>query len=181
MTDAAWAVLTEHHNRLKERLAAAKDQVGEHATGEYKLDSGVAPEVNTAVDADKLQILNEELLATPEGFETNRKLAASSPSAARRSVRSTAGINWAHAEALAFASLLERGDPAAAHRPGHRARHVQPAPPGPARREDRPRAQRDPAPAGRARDDGAAQQPAVGDGLHRLRVRLLDRRRRRRS
>ena len=111
MTDASWAVLTEHHNRIKERLAAAKDRVGEHATGEYKLDSGVAPEVNTAVDAERLQILNEELLATPEDFEINRKLAGQLAERRKAFGEEHAGINWAHAESLAFATLLGEGIP----------------------------------------------------------------------
>jgi 2-oxoglutarate dehydrogenase E1 component len=111
MQDASWALLTEHLNHLKGRLAAAKDHVGEHATGEYKLDSGVAPEVNTAVDEEKLQILNEELLATPEGFEVNRKLAGQLAERRKAFGPERAGINWAHAEALAFATLLGEGIP----------------------------------------------------------------------
>jgi 2-oxoglutarate dehydrogenase E1 component len=111
MADASWAVLAEHHDRLKERLAAAKDHVGEHATGEYRLDSGVAPEVNTAVDAEKLQILNEELLAVPEGFDMNRKLANQLGERRKAFGPEHAGINWAHAESLAFASLLSEGIP----------------------------------------------------------------------
>jgi 2-oxoglutarate decarboxylase len=111
MADASWALLTEHLNRLKERLAAAKDHVGEHATGEYKLDSRLATEVNTAVDEDKLQILNEELLATPEGFEVNRKLATQLAERRKAFGPERAGINWAHAEALAFATLLNEGIP----------------------------------------------------------------------
>jgi multifunctional 2-oxoglutarate metabolism enzyme len=111
MADASWALLTEHLNRLKGRLAAAKDHTGEHATGEYKLDSGVAPEVNTAVDEEKLQILNEELLATPEGFEVNRKLAGQLAERRKAFGPERAGINWSHAEALAFATLLNEGIP----------------------------------------------------------------------
>jgi 2-oxoglutarate dehydrogenase E1 component len=111
MADASWSVLTEHHNRLKARLAAAKDHVGEHATGEYRLDNGVAPEVNTAVDAEKLQILNEELLSLPEGFEVNRKLGNQLAERRKAFGPEHAGINWAHAEALAFASLLSEGIP----------------------------------------------------------------------
>jgi multifunctional 2-oxoglutarate metabolism enzyme len=111
MADSSWAALAEHHERLKERLAAAKEHVGEHATGEYRLDSGAAPEVNTAVDADKLQILNEELLAVPEGFDINRKLANQLAERRKAFGPEHAGINWAHAEALAFASLLTEGIP----------------------------------------------------------------------
>ncbi|HWE58894.1 MAG TPA: multifunctional oxoglutarate decarboxylase/oxoglutarate dehydrogenase thiamine pyrophosphate-binding subunit/dihydrolipoyllysine-residue succinyltransferase subunit [Solirubrobacteraceae bacterium] len=111
MADAAWALLTDHHNRLKDRLAAAREHVGEHATGEYKLDSGIAREVNTAVDEEKLQILNEELLAVPEGFEINRKLANQLGERRKAFGPEHGGINWAHAEALAFATLLNEGIP----------------------------------------------------------------------
>ncbi len=111
MSDASWAELTNHHNRLKERLAAAKEHVGEHLTGEYRLDSGIVPEVNTAVDAEQLRILNEELLSTPEGFEVNRKLANQLAERRKAFGPERAGINWAHAEALAFASLLSEGIP----------------------------------------------------------------------
>ncbi len=111
LADASWALLTEHHNRLKERLAAARDHVGEHATGEYKVDSAVAHEVNTAVDEEKLRILNEELLAVPEDFEVNRKLAGQLAERRKAFGPERGGINWAHAEALAFASLLNEGIP----------------------------------------------------------------------
>ena len=66
-----------------------------------------------------------------------------------------------------------RRRPHPAHRPGHRARHLLPPPPRPARREHRPRVHADAAP---ERGEGAvraAQQPALGDRLPRLRVRLL--------
>ncbi|MDE3131441.1 MAG: multifunctional oxoglutarate decarboxylase/oxoglutarate dehydrogenase thiamine pyrophosphate-binding subunit/dihydrolipoyllysine-residue succinyltransferase subunit, partial [Acidobacteriota bacterium] len=111
MSDASWALLTRDHDSLKERLAAAKDHAVEQATGEYKLDSAAASEVNTAVAVDKLQILNEELLAIPEGFEINRKLGAQLAERRKAFGPEHAGINWAHAEALAFATLLGEGIP----------------------------------------------------------------------
>ena len=46
-------------------------------------------------------------------------------------------LDWAAAEALAFASLAARGHSRAAERPGHRARHVQPAARRAARRRER--------------------------------------------
>ena len=68
----------------------------------------------------------------------------------------------------------DRGHAGPPDRPGLRARHVLPAPPRAARRQDRPADLADPEPAGRAGADGAAQLAAVGDRLPRLRVRLLD-------
>ena len=60
----------------------------------------------------------------------------------------------------------------AAHGPGHRARHVQPAPRRAARRQDRRALQPAPAPARRERPVRAPQQPALRAGVHGLRVRL---------
>ncbi|MEW6637419.1 MAG: 2-oxoglutarate dehydrogenase E1 component, partial [Actinomycetota bacterium] len=59
----------------------------------------------TAVPAERLEALNEAMLERPEGFHPNRKL--------ERLFQKNRGdldrIDWAHAEALAFASLLEDG------------------------------------------------------------------------
>ncbi|CAA9468571.1 MAG: 2-oxoglutarate dehydrogenase E1 component, partial [uncultured Solirubrobacteraceae bacterium] len=68
-----------------------------------------------------------------------------------------------------------RGHAGAPDRPGRRARHLLPAPPRPARLQDRAAHRADPGAAGRDRADGAAQLPALGDRLPRLRVRLCDR------
>jgi 2-oxoglutarate decarboxylase len=73
MTDEVWETLTEEHHKLKERIAAAREV--EHATGEYQLDRTPSPEVKTAVSADRLRLLNEELLAVPDGFTVHPKLA----------------------------------------------------------------------------------------------------------
>jgi 2-oxoglutarate dehydrogenase E1 component len=66
-------------------------------------------EVVTAVAADRLRGLNEELLATPERFTVHPKLAKQLE---RRRERLEQGeIDWGHSEALAFASLLVEGIP----------------------------------------------------------------------
>ncbi|HET6885435.1 MAG TPA: 2-oxoglutarate dehydrogenase E1 component, partial [Rubrobacteraceae bacterium] len=62
----------------------------------------------TAVQAGRLEALNEAMLERPEGWHPNEKL--------ERQFRKNRaelddGIDWAHAEALAFASLLEDGVP----------------------------------------------------------------------
>ena len=66
----------------------------------------------------------------------------------------------------------DRRHAAAADRPGHRARHLQPAPHGAPRRQDGPDRLPDPEPARRARAARAPQQPAVRARMHGLRVRL---------
>ncbi len=108
MTDAVWEVLTDRHSELKERIAHAKEV--EHATGEYQLDRTPSPEVKTAVALDRLTVLNEELLSVPDGFTVHPKLVKQLEQR-REAVESGHGINWAHAEALAFASLLTEGIP----------------------------------------------------------------------
>jgi 2-oxoglutarate dehydrogenase E1 component len=70
-------------------------------------DTGAA--VVTAVPAERLRELNEQLLAIPEGFTLNPKLARQLER--RREAMVEGGIDWGHAEALAFASLLEDGIP----------------------------------------------------------------------
>jgi 2-oxoglutarate decarboxylase len=113
MTDQVWTVLTEDHQELKERIAAAKEV--RHATGEYQLDRTPSPEVRTAVSADRLQVLNEELLSVPDGFTVHPKLVKQFEQ--RRAAlqasgeASKGGILWAHAESLAFAALLTEGIP----------------------------------------------------------------------
>ena len=111
MTDAVWSRLADAHDELKARIASAKDDV-EHATGEYQLDRTPSPEVSTAVSLDQLQVLNEELLSVPDGFTVHPKLIKQLQQ--RRDAFEDAakpGIFWAHAEALAFASLLTEGVP----------------------------------------------------------------------
>ncbi len=109
-----WDNLTILHQRLKAKIAAAAEHEGEeHTTGEYQLDRSPSPEVDTAVPAARLRELGEQLLRAPEGFTVHPKLvkqlerrhealAAENPSVP---------IDWAHAEALAFASLLTEGIP----------------------------------------------------------------------
>ncbi len=108
MTDGVWEVLTAAHQQLKERIAAAGDF--DQPTGEYLLDRTPSPEVNTAVAHDKLALLNEHLLSLPEGFTVHPKLARQLDQR-REAINGESGVIWAHAEALAFASLLTEGIP----------------------------------------------------------------------
>jgi 2-oxoglutarate decarboxylase len=110
MTDEVWTVLTEQHQKLKAQVAAAQEQQIEQATGEYQLDRTASPEVRTAVPADRLGLLNEELLSVPDGFTIHPKLVKQLQQR-RDALGPDGGIVWAHAESLAFASLLTEGIP----------------------------------------------------------------------
>jgi 2-oxoglutarate dehydrogenase E1 component len=65
----------------------------------------------TAVPAERLAELNKALLERPEGFTPNSKLDRLMQKSRGEMNGSGGGIDWAHAEALAFASLLEDGTP----------------------------------------------------------------------
>src|SRR5213596_2657011 len=64
-------------------------------------------EPDTAVAAPLVTSLNEQLLQVPAGFTVNPKLKRQLER--RRPALGEGGIDWAHAEALAFASLLGEG------------------------------------------------------------------------
>jgi 2-oxoglutarate dehydrogenase E1 component len=109
-----WDNLTLLHQRLKSKIAAATEHGGAHSTGEYQLDRSPSPEVETAVPADRLRELGEKLLMTPDGFTVHPKLVKQLER--RREALldgdpAPAAIDWSHAEALAFASLLTEGTP----------------------------------------------------------------------
>jgi 2-oxoglutarate dehydrogenase E1 component len=109
-----WDNLTLLHQRLKAKIADACEHGEEQSTGEYQLDRSPSPDVETAVPAAKLRELGQQLLAVPEGFTVHPKLVKQLER--RREVLedpdpTVHGVDWAHAEALGFASLLTEGTP----------------------------------------------------------------------
>ena len=175
MAQKAYKRLADAHADLKHAIAEGHDDDDDEG-----LDRSASPEPKTTVSAETLRSLNEQLLRVPEGFEVHRKL---KPQFERRreTLGEEGGIDWAQAEALAFSSLLVQGVPIRftgqdvergtfSHR--HLVLHD-------AKTGDKHTP--DPEPAERQRAVRAPQQPALGDGLRRLRVRLLARRRPRRS
>jgi 2-oxoglutarate decarboxylase len=123
-----WDNLTLLHQRLKTRItAAAEHGAVEQSTGEYQLDRRPSPDVSTAVPAARVRELGLELLRTPDSFTVHPKLVKQlerrrealeqhgAPGAGATDGTDTdkapARIDWAHAEALAFASLLTEGTP----------------------------------------------------------------------
>src|SRR5215218_3506018 len=106
-----WDRLTALHQDLKAQIKAASDAGAvEQATGEYQLDRSPSPEPATAVPTERLRELNEELLTFPEGFTVHPKL-IKQLERRRTAVGPDGGIDWAHAESLAYASLLTEGIP----------------------------------------------------------------------
>ena len=64
--------------------------------------------VETAIRAEQLVALNEQLLAWPTGFSAHPRL-AKQLERRRDAMGEEGGIDWGHAESLAFASLLAEG------------------------------------------------------------------------
>ena len=64
----------------------------------------------TAVDTDTLAALNDQLLTYPEGFAVHPKLKRQLERR-RTTMGPEGGIDWGHAESLAFATLLSEGVP----------------------------------------------------------------------
>jgi 2-oxoglutarate dehydrogenase E1 component len=76
---------------------------------EHRLPAGTRTAVHTAVSADRLRELNEQLLRVPDWFTPHPKLMKQLER--RRETLDDGGIDWGQAEALAYASLLVDGIP----------------------------------------------------------------------
>ena len=101
---SAYARVADAHAELKESIAGPPD------TGQHELDHTMSREPRTTLPEDLLRSLNEQIGRVPEGFSVHRKLR---PFLEKRKAAAGEGgvVDWAHAEALAFASLLALGVP----------------------------------------------------------------------
>jgi len=104
MAAAAYQALTDAHAELKESMAHPA-----HDTAEHQLDRTASQEPQTTVPADQLRSLNEQLLKLPDGFNLHRKLKPQLEK--RRNALDEGNVDWAQAEELAWASLLQQGVP----------------------------------------------------------------------
>ncbi len=104
MAEEAYAKVGEAHEELKRSMG------GPPETGEMELDRTMSREPRTTVAEDTLRSVGEQLLRVPDDFSVHRKL---KPFLERRRAvfEEDATVDWAHAEALAFASLLALGVP----------------------------------------------------------------------
>jgi 2-oxoglutarate dehydrogenase E1 component len=95
---------------LKQAHEALKATFGTPpAQGEGKIPYSTGDGVVTAVAADRLRALNDELLRVPEHFTVHPKLKGQLER--RLQTIEEGGIDWGQAEALAFGSLLVEGIP----------------------------------------------------------------------
>ncbi|GIW51936.1 MAG: alpha-ketoglutarate decarboxylase [Gemmatimonadales bacterium] len=109
---------------MRERVERELNEIREAVKGEPPVEARVSEsallrqsgqfaaehEPETRVGADLLRELNEELLRVPDGFKVNPKLRRQLERR-REAVANGGRLDWAHAEALAFASLLVEGIP----------------------------------------------------------------------
>jgi 2-oxoglutarate dehydrogenase E1 component len=93
--------LSEHHGHIPKEEEEPEPQAEPPAT---------VRGIGTAVSEDQLRALNEQLLQVPEGFTPHPKL-WQQLERRREAMGEGGGIDWGHAEALAFASLLADGTP----------------------------------------------------------------------
>jgi 2-oxoglutarate decarboxylase len=100
----AYDAVAKAHAELKDTMAGPPD------TGSLEVDTTMSREPKTTLPADLLRSLNEQLITVPEDFNVHRKL---KPFLKKRVDAFEAGgkVDWAHAEALAYASLLALGVP----------------------------------------------------------------------
>jgi 2-oxoglutarate dehydrogenase E1 component len=106
-----WDNLTLLHQRLKTKIETAAEDTNKQPTGEYELDRTPSPDVDTAVPAARLRELGDALLHVPDGFTVHPKLVKQLERRVEALHGEASAIDWAHAEALAFASLLTEGTP----------------------------------------------------------------------
>jgi 2-oxoglutarate decarboxylase len=93
------------------RKGGTESPEGELDRGSEQLPPEEVDEPTTAVSAEVLRRLNAELHHVPEGFSVNPKLGKQLERDVGALEGSASHVDWAHAESLAFASLLVDGTP----------------------------------------------------------------------
>jgi 2-oxoglutarate decarboxylase len=100
------------YQHLADIQQAFKANIGQAMAQEHTKSTDRSPgtETETAVPAELLKALNEQLLTWPEGFTVNPKL-LKQLERRRNAIGPEGGIDWGHAEVLALAALLVEGVP----------------------------------------------------------------------
>jgi 2-oxoglutarate dehydrogenase E1 component len=105
--DAAERAVAERLQGIHAAMSHGGDPVAHDTPGEHDVPT-VPPMSDTAVRADALIALNEQLLQYPSDFHPHPRL-AKQLERRRDAVGEAGGIDWGHAEALAFGSLIRAG------------------------------------------------------------------------
>ncbi len=92
---------------LRAKIEAGEFEDPTITGGTGELDRSKSPAVETKVSEKRIRTLNEELIRFPEGFTVHRKLRK--PLERRVEILDDGPIEYGHAEALAYASLLTEG------------------------------------------------------------------------
>jgi 2-oxoglutarate dehydrogenase E1 component len=109
--DEADREASDAYQRLVEVQQSFKASMGKSITQDHAVRlSGAGQEFETALSPEFLTALNEQLLTWPEGFTVHPKL-RKQLERRRTALGPDGGIDWAHAETLALASLLTEGVP----------------------------------------------------------------------
>jgi 2-oxoglutarate dehydrogenase E1 component len=110
--EEADAMLQEVFDQLSEVQRSLREEPAPTAFQIPRLPDFPGADTRTAVDADTLRELNEGMLRVSEGFTPNPRLAKLVLERRRDALASEEpAIDWGHAEALAFGSLLADGVP----------------------------------------------------------------------
>jgi 2-oxoglutarate dehydrogenase E1 component len=109
--EAAPGELVQRHlSELEAAYTALKPEVDYVPPLPEEPPSGAALRAQTAVPLDRLEVLNRDLLAVPDGFTVHRKLERGRERRRNAFVNAEdKSIDWAAAEELAWASILEDG------------------------------------------------------------------------
>ncbi len=99
-------------SRVEERLQAARVLPAQPSTpGNLQTSRLKEQKIETGVPEETLVALNDALLTFPEGFTLHDRLERGVFQKRRDGIAKPNGIDWGHAEALAFASILADGTP----------------------------------------------------------------------
>jgi 2-oxoglutarate dehydrogenase E1 component len=101
--------VAENFDRIQTAMKAGEIHAPEYNPAkEAEADQSGAGSGDTAVNADRLRELNDRLLKWPPTLKVNPRLTKTLTRRAE-ALGDAGGIDWGHAEALAFASLLTEG------------------------------------------------------------------------
>ncbi|MEO8293993.1 MAG: multifunctional oxoglutarate decarboxylase/oxoglutarate dehydrogenase thiamine pyrophosphate-binding subunit/dihydrolipoyllysine-residue succinyltransferase subunit [Gemmatimonadota bacterium] len=109
--EEAQAIYDATYQKLTEIQQSYKGSLSKAAPAETGAPAPIpGMDFDTAIHADALRALNDQLLTWPQEFSANPKL-KKQLERRRTALGPEGGIDWAHAETLAFASLVTEGTP----------------------------------------------------------------------